>query len=65
MDDETTDEVEVGVETVLLGELCGQQDEGLRTKKKNGREKGRHTERISSWFLSKLSSVSVERRKTI
>lgn len=29
------------------------------------RKKKRRTERISTWFRSKLSSVSVERRKTI
>ena len=32
--------------------------------KKNGKFKG-HTERISIWFLSKLSSVRVESKKVI
>jgi hypothetical protein len=62
---ETADEVEVSIYSMLLRQLHTRQGKRRVRTSANTCQPRQLTERISIWFLSKLSSVSVERRNTI
>ena len=71
LEDEAADEMEVRVDTMLLGQLnnggwCREgENPSATTLQTNRTHGGGLTERISCWFLSKFSSVKVESKNTI